>query len=141
VTSWVGAFGLMQMMPATAEAYGVDTNSAPAEQIRAGIEFLQAIDEQLPPEIDDPEQRLRFTFAAYNVGIAHIYDARRLAEKHGKDPNIWTDNVDYFILNKSNPTYYRDSVVKYGYARGEETYNFVVEIFERYGHYKKVIEN
>jgi membrane-bound lytic murein transglycosylase F len=141
VTSWVGAFGLMQLMPATAEKYGVDTNSLPAEQIKAGIEFLRWLDQQLPQEIDDPEQRIRFVLAAYNVGIAHIYDARRLAEKHGKDPDIWTDNVDYFILNKSDPEYYRDSVVRYGYARGEETYNFVVEILERYEHYKKVIEN
>lgn len=141
VTSWVGAFGLMQLMPATAEVYGVDSNSPPSDQIRAGIEFMLSLDRQLPEEIDDPEQRLRFVLAAYNVGIAHIYDARRLAEKHGKDPNIWTDNVDYYILNKSNPTYYRDSVVKYGYARGEETYHFVVEILERYEHYKRVIEN
>jgi len=141
VTSWVGAFGLMQLMPATAEVYGVATASPPADQIRAGIRFLRWLDTQLPPEIDDPEERIRFVMAAYNVGIAHIYDGRRLAEKHGKDPNVWTDNVDFFILNKSDPTYYRDSVVKYGYARGEETYNFVVEIFERYEHYKKVIEN
>ncbi len=141
VTSWVGAFGLMQLMPATAEIYGIDTNSPPADQIRAGIKFLRWLDKQLPPEIEDPEERIRFVMAAYNVGIAHIYDGRRLAEKHGKDPNVWTDNVDFFILNKSNPVYYRDSVVKYGYARGEETYNFVVEIFERYEHYKKVIEN
>ncbi len=141
VTSWVGAFGLMQLMPATAEIYGVDSASSPADQINAGIRFLRWLDKQLPPEIDDPEERIRFVMAAYNVGIAHIYDARRLAVKHGKDPNVWTDNVDFFILNKSDPTYYRDSVVKYGYARGEETYNFVVEIFERYEHYKKVIED
>ncbi len=141
VKSWVGAFGLMQLMPATAEIYGVDSTSSAAEQIWAGIKFIRWIDKQLPPEIDDPEERIRFMFAAYNVGIAHIYDARRLAEKHGKDPNIWTDNVDFFILHKSDPTYYRDPVVKYGYARGEETYKFVVEIFERYEHYKKVIED
>lgn len=141
VRSWVGAFGLMQLMPATAEVYGVDTASSPADQIQAGIRFLRYLDRQMPDEIQDPEERLRFVLAAYNVGIAHIYDARRLAEKHGKDPNLWTNNVDYYILNKSNPAYYRDSVVKYGYARGEETYNFVVEILERYEHYKKVIKN
>ncbi|NQT78553.1 MAG: transporter substrate-binding domain-containing protein [Bacteroidetes bacterium] len=141
VKSWVGAFGLMQLMPATAEIYGIDSTSSAADQIWAGIKFIRWIDKQLPPEIDDPEERIRFMFAAYNVGIAHIYDARRLAEKHGKDPNIWTDNVDFFILHKSDPTYYRDPVVKYGYARGEETYKFVVEIFERYEHYKKVIED
>jgi len=79
--------------------------------------------------------------ASYNAGIAHVYDARRLAEKNNKDPNIWDENVDYYLLNKSKPEFYRDSIVKYGYCRGEETYNFVSEIFERYEHYKNVIKN
>ena len=139
--SWAGAFGLMQLMPNTARIYGVDSTSTVSEQIEAGMKFIRSINAQLPPEIVDPEERMKFILAAYNVGIAHIFDGRRLAEKHGKDPNRWTDNVDYFILNKSDPKYYRDSVVRYGYARGEETYNFVNEILERYEHYKNVIEN
>ncbi len=60
----------------------------------------------------------------------------RLAEKYGKDPSVWTDNVDYFILNKSNPEYYTDTVVRYGYARGEEPYRFVGEILQRYETYR-----
>jgi membrane-bound lytic murein transglycosylase F len=128
-------------MPATAAIYGVDSTSSEREQIVAGVKFLKSLDSQLPEEIADPEERLKFILAAYNVGIAHIFDARRLAEKHGKDPNIWTGNVDFFILNKSDPKYYRDDVVRYGYARGDETYNFVNEILDRYEHYKNVIEN
>jgi membrane-bound lytic murein transglycosylase F len=141
VRSWVGAFGIMQLMPSTAEIYGVDTTSSVEEQIAAGVKFIKWLDRQLPESINDPEERTKFILAAYNVGIAHIYDGRRLAEKYGKDPNRWTDNVDYFIRYKSNPKYYRDSVVRYGYARGEETYNFVIEILYRYEHYKKVLEN
>lgn len=141
VRSWVGAFGIMQLMPSTAEIYGVDTTSSVEEQIAAGVKFIRWIDRQLPESISDPEERTKFILAAYNVGIAHIYDGRRLAEKYGKNPNVWTDNVDYFIRHKSNPKYYRDSVVRYGYARGEETYNFVIEILYRYEHYKKVLEN
>jgi membrane-bound lytic murein transglycosylase F len=141
VQSWAGAFGLMQLMPATAAIYGVDSTSSPRDQIEAGIKFLVSLDKQLPEEISNPAERMKFMLAAYNVGIAHVFDARRLAEKHGKDPNVWTNNVDYFLLNKSNPKYYRDSVVRYGYARGDETYNFVIEILDRYEHYKNVIEN
>ena len=141
VRSWMGAYGIMQLMPSTAEIYGVDTTSSVEEHIAAGVKFIQWLDRQLPETIDDPEERTKFILASYNVGIAHIYDARRLAEKYGKDPNVWTDNVDFFILHKSNPKYYRDSVVRYGYARGQETYNFVNEILYRYEHYKKVLEN
>ena len=139
--SWVGAYGLMQLMPFTAAKYGIDSLSTPEEQIEAGLKFIQLIDKQLPEEISDKEERKKFILASYNAGIAHVYDARRLAEKNNKDPNIWTGNVDEFILLKSNPKYYRDPVVKYGYCRGEEPYNFVSEILERYEHYKNVIKN
>ncbi len=138
--SWMGAFGLMQLMPSTAAMYGIDSTSSPAEQIAAGVKFLRWIDENLPEEITDDKERLKFILASYNAGIAHVFDARRLAEKNEKDPNVWTENVDYYLLNKSKPKYYRDSVVKYGYCRGEEPYNFVNEILERYEHYKNVLD-
>lgn len=141
VKSWMGAFGIMQLMPHTAALYGVDTTSSVEDQIAAGVKFIGWIDRQLPESIDDPVERTKFILAAYNVGIAHVYDGRRLAEKYGKDPDRWTDNVDNFILRKSDPEIYNDSVVKYGYARGEETYKYVVEILDRYEHYKKVLEN
>ncbi len=137
--SWAGAFGLMQMMPNTLKLMGIDTTANEFEQLEAGIIYLKILDDELPKEISDPDERIRFILAAYNLGIAHVFDARRLAEKNGKDPNVWKDNVDYYILNKSNPEYYRDSVVRYGYARGEETYNFVNEVLDRFEHYKNVV--
>jgi membrane-bound lytic murein transglycosylase F len=137
--SWAGAFGLMQIMPATAKLLGIDSTASEFEQLEAGILYLKMLDGELPKEISDPDERIKFILAAYNLGIAHVFDARRLAEKNGKDPNVWTGNVDYFILNKSNPEYYRDSVVRYGYARGEETYNFVLEVLDRFERYKNVV--
>jgi len=139
--SWVGAFGLMQLMPNTANKYGVDSLSPPEDHIEAGVKFLSLLDKQFIEKIENTKQRKKFVLASYNAGIAHVYDARRLAEKNNKDPNIWDENVDYYLLNKSKPEFYRDSIVKYGYCRGEETYNFVSEIFERYEHYKNVIKN
>ena len=41
----------------------------------------------LPPgfgKVTDPVEKIKFTLAAYNAGIGHIYDAQRLAEKYGK---------------------------------------------------------
>jgi len=49
--------------------------------------------------------------------------------------------VDYFVLNKSNPQYYNDTVVRFGYARGEEAYNFVIEVLDRFEHYKNVVND
>jgi membrane-bound lytic murein transglycosylase F len=137
--SWAGAFGLMQLMPHTAQKYGVDTLSPPEEQIKAGVNFIKLLDKQFKEKIEDKEERTKFVLASYNAGIAHVYDARRLAEKYNKDPNLWNENVDYYLLNKSKPEYYQDSVVKYGYCRGSEPYNFVYDILERYHHYQNTI--
>lgn len=136
-----GAFGLMQMIPATARLYDIDSLSSEAEQIDAGVRYFISLDAKFSKEIKDPDERVKFALAAYNAGIAHVFDARRLAEKFGKDPNKWTDNVDYYLRNKSNPKFYQDDVVRYGYAHGEETFNFVVEVLERYMHYMNVIED
>jgi len=139
--SWMGAFGLMQLMPGTAEMYGVDSMSPPEDNLTAGISYLKSLDHRFEDIVEDKEQRKKFVLAAYNVGIAHVFDARRLAEKYGRNPNIWEDNVDFFLLNKSDPKYYNDSVVYYGYCRGEETYKYVNDILYRYEHYLNVFED
>ncbi len=141
VKSAKGAFGLMQLMPRTALLLGVDSTSSMADQLEAGVRYLHTLDGELPKEIKNPDERLKFILASYNVGIAHVFDARRLAGKNGRDPNVWTGNVDYFVLNKSNPEFYQDTVVRYGYAHGEETFQFVQEVLNRYERYKNTVEN
>jgi membrane-bound lytic murein transglycosylase F len=138
--SWVGAYGLMQMMPNTMADLGINENSSPEKQILAGAKYLGYIDRQFPEEIADSAERVKFTLAAYNSGYAHIFDARRLASKYGKDPDVWDDNTDFFVLNLSDHYYYRDTVVRYGYFRGEETYKFVQEIIERFEEYKQEVD-
>lgn len=137
--SWAGAFGIMQLMPNTASMYNVVPSSAPVENILAGVKYLNWIDRRLQDIITDDEERVKFVLASYNVGIGHVLDARRLAEKYGKDPNVWKDNVDYFVLNKSKPKYYLDPVVQHGYARGAEPYNYVTEVIERFEHYLNAV--
>jgi membrane-bound lytic murein transglycosylase F len=134
--SWTGAFGLMQMMPTTMTDLGIDENSPPEKQILTGAKYLGYIDRQFPDEIADSAERVKFVLAAYNSGYAHIFDARRLATKYGKNPNVWTDHVDFFVLNLSDEYYYRDTVVRYGYFRGEETFKFVQEVIDRFEEYK-----
>lgn len=136
--SWAGAFGLMQLMPNTANRFGVDPSSHPKMQIRAGILFIEWLD-NLYEDIEDPIEKSKFVLASYNVGPGHVMDARKLAEKYGKDPNIWNANVAEFLLMKSHPEYYNDPVVKYGYCRGKETYKYVSDVVERFKHYKNLV--
>jgi len=136
--SWAGARGIMQLMPATAAIYDIDSTSTISDHIYAGVSYLYWIENTLARHVPDSTERIKFVLAAYNVGIGHVMDAIRLAEKHGRNPQVWTGNVDYFVLNKSNPKYYQDEVVRFGFARGREPYAFVTEILERFRHYKNV---
>lgn len=139
VESHKGAYGLMQFMPATADYFGIKHKSDPQTQIRAGAKYLQWLEKRFEDSVTDPEQRVKFILASYNAGLGHVIDARNLARKHGKDPNVWDNNVDFFILNKSNPEFYCDTTVKYGSFRGVETYNYVNQIMQRYKHYQNII--
>jgi len=139
VQSWAGAYGLMQLMPATAERFGVDSLASPNANIHAGVKFLIWLDNQFKESIPDDAERQKFILASYNVGLGHVQDAQRLAEKNGKNKTNW-DDVSFYLLNKSKPKYYQDPVVKYGYCRGSEAYNYVAEIIDRYNHYQNLVD-
>ena len=135
--SWAGANGFMQLIPVTAKRYGLDTIDATAEQsLKAGTSYIVDLDKYWQKYILLKEERIKFVLASYNAGIGHIIDARNLAGKYGKKQNIWKDNVEYMILQKSNPKIYNDPIVKCGYCRGLETYLYVKEIINRYQYYK-----
>jgi membrane-bound lytic murein transglycosylase F len=140
VNEWSGAFGLMQLMPGTAENYGVTPTSTPEEQIRAGLRFLRYVDRQIPVEVNDRLERQKFIIASYNSGPGHVLDARRLAEKFDADPNRWDENVETWLLRKSESKYHSDPVVRNGYFRGRETVKFVKEVLQRYEHYKSMTD-
>ncbi len=133
-----GAFGLMQLMPSVMSRYGIDYDSSPREQIEAGGKLIKFLDKALENKVADSVERVKFVLAAYNAGLGHVLDAQRLAQKYGKAPDLWDDNVDYFILNKSN--YLSDTCCKAGFLRGGQTYRFVEDIMERYQNYKTLME-
>jgi membrane-bound lytic murein transglycosylase F len=136
--SRAGAYGLMQLMPITGQRFGAYPGSSLQTQIRAGLMYIKWLDKKLS-DVKNPEERKKFILAAYNIGLGHIMDARALAAKNKKNPNVWDHNVADFLLLKSDPKYYSDPIVKYGYCHGIETYQYVADIMERYGHYKNLV--
>ncbi len=136
--SHAGAFGIMQFMPATAMIYGVDKESTPEEHIFAGISYINWLNKRLIPLVSDESERIKFVLASYNIGLGHVLDAIRLSKKYDKNPEIWEDNVEYFLLKKSDPLYFNDEVVKNGSCKGTETYNYVRNILNRYDQYKNI---
>jgi membrane-bound lytic murein transglycosylase F len=133
--SWAGAMGLLQLMPATAREVGVTDPYDPADNVAGGARYMQWLEERWTPDVADPEQRLRFILASYNVGRGHVMDAQRLAVKHGDDPQVW-DQVAHWLLQKSKREYFTDPVVRFGYARGLEPVTYVRKILDRYEHYR-----
>lgn len=136
--SWAGAMGLMQLMPSTADAFGAEDPFDPEQNIRAGVAFLKWLQNYWTPHIPDESERIKFILASYNVGHAHVQDARRLAEYFGADPTIWDGNTARFMNKKSMREYYTHEVVRFGYARGLEPVMYVQNISYLYNHYTSV---
>jgi membrane-bound lytic murein transglycosylase F len=137
VKSWAGAYGLMQIMPSTAERYGIDSSASPSANMAAGVKLLKWLDQRFSQEIVDENERVKFVLASYNIGVGHVIDAQNLARKYYRNPFVW-DDVEYFLLSKSNPKYYKDPIVQFGYCKGVETSNYVSDVISLYNHYKNI---
>ena len=139
--SWAGAGGLMQLMPATARAFGVpDGRMAENDvSVATAVKVLKSLDSSLKKEVGDPQERLKFILAAYNSGLAHILDAIAIARKLGMKSDVWDGNVAEALLLKSNPEYYNDPVCRYGYFRGRQTFDYVRTVMACYNKAKKQI--
>lgn len=136
--SWAGAGGLLQLMPATAEQYGVDDRMDPEENVEGAVRHLEYLSEMWERRVPDPRERLKFVFASYNAGQGHVFDAQRLAAKHGGDPSDW-DDVAYWLLQMSKRSVYTDPVVEHGFVRGMEPVTYVSRIFDRFEHYRDLV--
>ncbi|MDR2844045.1 MAG: transporter substrate-binding domain-containing protein [Candidatus Symbiothrix sp.] len=135
--SWAGATGLMGLMPRTAEIFGLSSDSLiyPESSIRTAVLLIKRLNRSFS-SVQDENERIKFILAAYNAGSGHIYDAQALAKTHGKNPAVWSDNVEEYLKLKSLPEYYNDPVCKQGYFRAAETVNYVQAVLERWEYYK-----
>ncbi len=139
--SHVGARGLMQLMPRTAERFGLNDSTVviPSENIRAGAEYIRHL-QRTYSFIGNPQEQIHFILASYNAGPAHIMDARRLAKRYGRSPYIWFDNTEYWLTQLSDPTIATDSVVLYGSFNAQETTAYVRKVLRTYKRIQKQAE-
>lgn len=136
--SSMGAMGLMQLMPFTADAMGVPTDKRfdPEQNIAASARYIRKVSQSFS-DIREGEERIKFTLAAYNGGVGHVQDAQTLARKEGRNHQLWQE-VSPYILRLAEPRYYRDPDVKNGYMRGSETEAYVRLIMSRWNQYRGV---
>ncbi|PMR76712.1 membrane-bound lytic murein transglycosylase MltF [Halomonas endophytica] len=127
-TSPTGVRGLMMLTLPTAGEMGVKDRLDPAQSIDGGARYLRQIKDRLPESIQG-EDRLYMAMAAYNVGLGHLYDARRIAEQLGGDPDRWSDVRDALPLLQKREWH---SQTRHGYARGGEPVIYVRNIRRYY---------
>jgi membrane-bound lytic murein transglycosylase F len=116
-----GVRGMMMLTLPTARELGVQDRLDPEQSIAAGARYLTRLRQRLPEEIQEPD-RTWMALAAYNVGMGHLYDARTLARRRGKDPDQWRQLSEVLPL-LSERRYF--STLKHGYARGSEPVRYV----------------
>jgi membrane-bound lytic murein transglycosylase F len=135
--SWVGAQGLLQVMPATAREMGVKDMHNPENGIKAGVKYLDHVRKQFPESLPVGD-RVWFSLAAYNAGSGHVRDAIALAKQQGLNPDRWFDNVERAMLLLANKKY--AAKARHGYVRGQEPVKYVREIRQRFGAYVQLTE-
>ncbi len=115
-TSPTGVRGMMMLTRNTADSVEVGDRTDPEQSIRGGSQYLQNMMDKVPQSIPEDE-RIWFALAAYNMGYAHMLDARKLTAKQGGNPDSWAD-VKLRLPMLSQKRYYAQTT--YGYARGRK---------------------
>lgn len=119
-----GVRGIMMLTLNTAKELGVESRLNPKQSIQGGARYLSNLLKRVPESVTEPD-RTWFALAAYNVGMGHMYDARILARRLGKDPDSWLDLSEVLPL-LARKKYYK--TLKHGYARGREPVLYVQRI-------------
>ncbi len=137
--SSAGATGIMQVMPNTLRGFNIpDSMHMNARtNIFAATELLRSLDKRFS-HVKDPAERINFVLASYNAGYGHILDAMRFAKREGKNRFVWKNNVDTFLILKSQPEYYNDTLCRNGKFEGwRETLQFVTKVQRNWRRFKR----
>ncbi|MFB2679627.1 membrane-bound lytic murein transglycosylase MltF [Shewanella mangrovisoli] len=123
-----GVRGMMMLTQPTAKEIGITNRLDAEESIRGGAAYLRDMINRLPESIPE-SQRMWFALASYNIGYAHVEDARKLAESMELNPNAWRDLKKVLPLLQKRKYYQK---TRYGYARGSEAVHYVDSIRRYY---------
>ena len=137
-TSYAGAVGLLQLMPVTLERFGVENPNDPLESLMGGVNYLKYLDKFWRERVPENNERIKFILASYNIGHGHVLDAWNLTLKYGKNIKAW-NSVAYYLKLKSDPDFFRDPVVKSGFAKGHLAVSYVEDIMILYDSYRELV--
>jgi len=127
-----GAVGLLQLMPATARAFGAEDPFDPVQNVLAGarhLRWLCNLFRDVPPS-----ERIPFALAAYNMGLGHVEDARELARRRGLDPDRWEGGIAEVLPLLEDPAV--AATLPHGRARGRVTLRYVEHVLRLYHRFR-----
>lgn len=127
-TSPTNVRGLMMLTEDTADLMKVTDRLDPKQSIPAGAKYINLLKDTIPDRVPEPD-RTYMALASYNIGYAHVEDARVLAQRLKMNPDRWAD-VKKTLVMLNDPTYYVNA--KYGYASGGAPVIFVESIRSYY---------
>ncbi|MCH6235271.1 transglycosylase SLT domain-containing protein [Cognataquiflexum rubidum] len=137
--SYAGATGLLQLMPVTLERFGVTNPNDPVQSLMGGVNYLKYLDKFWKGRVPESNERIKFILSSYNIGHGHVLDAWNLALKYGGNTKSW-ENVSHYLALKSDPKYFKDPVVKSGYAKGHLAVAYVEDVLTMYDSYRVLIQ-
>lgn len=126
-----GATGLMQVMPATAKAYGIEDLLNPEENIKAGTMHIRRLENMYRNAGMTEEEKIKFVLASYNAGEGRIADCRNFAASRNLDNTKWEDILQV-IPEMRKSSILEVECVKFGRFSGTETINYVDNIMRIY---------
>ena len=121
----------MQVMPATAEYYGVTDLLNPEENIKAGTMHLARLQKMYSDDGMTDFERFKFVLASYNAGEGRIADCRNLAAARNLDNTRWGDILKVIPSMREDATL-QETTLKFGKFNGTETMNYVDNILNIY---------
>jgi membrane-bound lytic murein transglycosylase F len=126
--SSTGVTGIMMLSNRAALEMGVRDRRNAHQNIRGGTRYFRYLADRLPDSIKGTD-RLWFALAAYNMGLGHVYDARRLTLAQGGNPDCWLDVEKRIPLLQKAPYYQK---ARHGYAKAARQAVAYVRQIRRY---------
>jgi membrane-bound lytic murein transglycosylase F len=139
-----GAYGLMQVMPATgnevATKLGFEDLQHPHRNIKGGVFYLSKLFGLF--EGAKEGDRIRLAVASYNAGPSRIYDAQELAAYLGENPQSWPSvekalpllSKRYYTLHQS---VWGGGKPRSGYfGKSRQTIHYVARVVENFEDYR-----
>ena len=138
VRSKRGAQGLMQMMPRTAQKYGVTDPLDPEMNISAGAQLLGNLIRRYYNVGDNMTERYKYALAAYNAGIGRIDDCISLARFLDVDPSYWDNIIARVLPLMRDEAVMQTGAVKLGPFKGSETSYYVENTISVYQQFCRI---